>query len=153
VAACAVMALAGVFSVQQGEHGPLVVYKLQLPEQRAPAHTVPALSPSRPDAAPAPHGVFPALLPHTADDLPQILVPQSVVVIPSRAPAILGTVVMPAGAMPAGAMPAGEPPAAAAAEPDWIAEDSITLQQVSDDILWRRDTAERLPESPFAPRF
>ena len=143
MAACAVMALAGVFSVQQGEHGPLVVYKLQLPEQRAPAHPAPVLSPSPPDAAPAPDGVFPALLPHTADDLPQ-----SVVVIPSRAPTILGTVVMPAGVMPA-----SEPPAAAAAEPDWIAEDSITLQQVSDDILWRRDTAERLPETPFAPRF
>lgn len=143
MAACAVMALAGVFSVQQGEHGPLVVYKLQLPEQRASAHPAPVLSPLRPDAAPAPDGVFPALLPHIPGDLPQ-----SGVVIPSRAPAILGTVVMPAGVMPA-----GEPPAAAAAEPGWIAEDSITLQQVSDDILWRRDTAERLPETPFAPRF
>ena len=31
------MALAMVFSVQQGEHGPLVVYKLKVPEQAAPA--------------------------------------------------------------------------------------------------------------------
>lgn len=137
MAACAAMALAGVFSVQQGEHGPLVVYKLQLPEQRASAHPAPVLSPLRPDAAPAPDGVLPALLPQS--DLPQ-----DVVVIPSRAPVILGTVVLPAPAPLPAALPAEPPPAD---------QGSITLQQVSDDILWRRDTAERLPESPFAPRF
>jgi hypothetical protein len=139
VAACVVMALAAVFSVQQGAHGPLVVYKLQMPDQDAPAPSASALNAARSNAAPAPDGIFPALLPQAADDLPE-----SIVVIPARAPAILGTVVMPAGELL---------PPAAAAESGWSAEDSITLQQVSEDILWRRDTAERLPESPFAPRF
>ena len=110
-AACAAITLAAVFSVQQGEHGPLVVYKLQLPDQRTPAPSAPVVIPSRAVEAPA--------------------------------PAVLGTVVM----------PAAEPPPPAAAAPGRIVEGVITLQQVSDDILWRRDTAERLPESPFAPRF
>lgn len=138
-AACAAIALAAVFSVQQGEHGPLVVYKLQRPGQETPAPAAPVVIPSPTGGAPAAGVPLPALL------LPQAAgaVPQGIIVIPSRAPAILGTVVM----------PAAEPPPAAAAEPGWSDAGSISLQQVSDDILWRRDTAERLPESPFAPRF
>jgi len=138
-AACAAITLAAVFSVQQGEHGPLVVYKLQLPGQRTPAPSAPVVIPSRAVEAPAPGGVVPALLPETAG-----AALQDITVIPSRAPAVLGTVVMQA---------AEPPPPPAAAEPGRTAEGAITLQQVSDDILWRRDTAERLPESPFAPRF
>lgn len=133
MAACAVMALAAVFSVQQGEYGPLVVYKLQQPGQRSPEPPVPIVIPT-----PAP----------LAD--PSAERPQDFVVIPSRAPAILGTVVLPAPAPLPAALPA-EP--GLADEPHPADEGSITLQQVSDDILWRRDTAERLPESPFAPRF
>lgn len=120
MAACVVMAMAVVFSIQQGEHGPLVVYKLQLPAQHAALPPAPVVIPAPPPA--------PSL--------------EDVIVIPSRAPAILGTIVL----------PRSEPPPAAA--PVFPAgEGVITLQQVSDEILWRRETAERLPQSPFSPRF
>jgi hypothetical protein len=130
VAACAVTALATVFSVQQGEHGPLVVYKLHVPERAAPAA-------------------------------------EPVTVIPSRAPSVLGTVVMP----PAGLAPpavvarpapvpqgatlglAAEEAAPAAAAVTWEGGDFVTLKQVNDEIVWRRETADSLPEVPFAPRF
>ena len=131
MAACAAIALAVVFSVQQGEHGPLVVYKLQMPEQRSPEAPVPLVIPS------------PASIAE-----PTVERPQDFVVIPSRAPAILGTAVLPAPAPLPAALPDTPVPAEEGAD-----EGSITLQQVSDEILWRRDTAERLPESPFAPRF
>lgn len=129
VAACAISALAMVFSVQQGEHGPLVIYKLQVPPRAAPA------APSAPSAGPG-------------------------YVIPSRAPQVLGTVVTPgAGAayplpVPPSAILA-EPvqPAPAAAPPGWATGGIVTLQQVNDDLAWRRETAEKLPEVPFAPRF
>jgi hypothetical protein len=29
----------------------------------------------------------------------------------------------------------------------------ITLEAVNDEVLWRRDTAQRLRNQPFAPRF
>lgn len=117
IAACAVCALATVFSVQQGEHGPLVVYKLHAPTRPVPAAPV---------APPADMGS----------------------VLPSRAPAVLGTVVMPAG----GFVPPAQATANGATD-RWEASDFVTLQQVSDDLIWRRETADRLPELPFAPRF
>jgi hypothetical protein len=130
MAACAVTALATVFSVQQGEHGPLVVYKLNVPERPAPAA-------------------------------------EPVAVIPSRAPSVLGTVVMPpAGLAPPAvvARPAPVPQGAAlrvtaeeaapaAAAVTWEGGDFVTLKQVNDEIVWRRETADSLPEVPFAPRF
>jgi len=127
MAACAVTALATVFSVQQGEHGPLVVYKLNVPERPAPA--APAAEP--------------------------------VIVIPSRAPSVLGTVVMPPAvvALPA-LVPQGatlgvtaEEAAPAAAAVTWKEGNFVTLKQVNDEIVWRRETADSLPEVPFAPRF
>jgi hypothetical protein len=135
MAACAVTALATVFSVQQGEHGPLVVYKLQVPDRHVPAPTAPAAVP--------------------------------VTVIPSRAPTVLGTVAMPpAGLAPpaAVALPAPVPPdatlgataeeaASAAAAATWRGVDVVTLKQVNDEIVWRRETADSMPEVPFAPRF
>jgi len=130
VAACAVTALATVFSVQQGEHGPLVVYKLHVPDRAAPAaEPVPAAEP--------------------------------ITVIPSRAPTVLGTVVMPPAvdALPS-PLPQGaalgitaEEAAPAAAAVTWERGDFVTLKQVNDDIIWRRETADSLPEVPFAPRF
>ncbi|MGE5768041.1 MAG: hypothetical protein ACM35H_12700 [Bacteroidota bacterium] len=129
MAACAAIALAAVFSVQQGEHGPLVVYKLQQPGQRSSAPPVPIVIPN------------PVPLAEPAAEPPPVFV-----VIPSRAPAILGTVVLPAPAPLPATLPA-EPELPAPAE------GTITLQQVSDEILWRRETLERLPEAPFAPRF
>lgn len=133
-AGCAAIALAAVFSVQQGEHGPLVVYKLQLPDQSTPAAAAPVIIPAQTT-------LTPVVIPASGPLRPTL---EDIVVIPSRAPAILGTVVLPAPL-----------PTAAAAEPELPApaEGTITLQQVSDEIHWRRETLERLPEAPFAPRF
>jgi hypothetical protein len=133
MAACAVTALATVFSVQQGEHGPLVVYKLHVPDRAAPA--------AEPARAAEP-----------------------VIVIPSRAPTVLGTVVMPpAGLAPPAvvALPSPLPQGAAlgitaeeaAPAVTWEGGDFVTLKQVNDEIVWRRETADSLPEAPFAPRF
>lgn len=153
-----------VFSVQQGEHGPLVVYRLEVPP---PAGTV----------APAP----PPLLPATVV-IEEPAAPQKPRLSPLQ-PTILGTVVMPAEraampapqpAVPAAARPAIPPAHAAsfAGVPDTstvyrIVEDfqgsgtmineetgdPVTLKQVNDAIAWRRDTAEKLRQVPIAPRF
>jgi len=161
VAACAVSALATVFLVQQGEHGPLVVYELQA-SAAAPAVV--------PDPAPATEA-------------------QDNVVIPSRAPKTLGTLVIPAGSQsfdtpfaPApfiiGDQPAEKAPGAepyrgvtlhvpdresvvgiAEALPDddpMINQETgqvLTLKDVSDALSWRRDTAEKLRQVPVLPRF
>lgn len=133
MAACAVYALAMVFSVQQGEHGPLVVYKLQVPPAEAPAPYAPTY------------------------------------VVPSRAPAMLGTVVLPAERAPQAAEPfhgvqlrLPEPDlgfrvieggAIGEAMVNEKSGDVLTLQQVNDDIAWRRETAEKLRQVPIAPRF
>jgi hypothetical protein len=93
-------------------------------------------------------------------------------VIPSRAPTVLGTVAMPpAGLAPPAVvalpspMPQGatlgvttlgvtaEEAAPAAAAVTWEGGDFVTLKQVNDEIVWRRETADSLPEAPFAPRF
>jgi hypothetical protein len=31
--------------------------------------------------------------------------------------------------------------------------EAVTLEDVSNDLTWRRETADKLPEVPFAPRF
>jgi hypothetical protein len=179
LSACAVSVLATVFTVQQGEHGPLVVYKLEVPKASAPAIVVPAPPPrSSLSAAPA---------------------PPAGTVVPSRAPKVLGTVVMPASALPpprirpvAVLPPPAAParsaeagygilplppttlsaptlsevvPAAAPAyrvvengrsanEIDGGEDDvAITLEQVNNDIVWRRETTDMLRQLPFSPRF
>lgn len=126
-AACAVGALAAILSVQQGEHGPLVVYKLQL--NPGAAQAVP----------PAPPG--------------------TVVVIPSRAPRVLGTVAIPADGA-AAPLPAAPGPAAveavapaAPAAGATVSGNAFTLEEVSNELTWRRETAEKLREVSFAPRF
>ena len=160
-----------VFSVQQGEYGPLVVYKLQVPKQAAPV--MPAASPT---TAPSINTVSPA--------------EDATYAIPSRAPKVLGRVAMPASHTPAAAppalgvldvvaLPSEEPvPAADAYEgvtlrvPDpatvlRIIEQApvgealfneatgevLTLKQVNDELAWRHDTAEKLRNRPSAPRF
>jgi hypothetical protein len=172
MAACAATALAVVFSVQQGEHGPLVVYKLQAQAQVAPsAAPTPSAGPLSPDAVPA--------VPVPATQVPTV----DLHAIPSRAPKVLGTVVLPARR----AVPAAAPSLAAAplhTPPDtgilivrrpasptdevsnwqtgwptgWRAGwrqagGLVTLQEVSEAVTWRRETADRLPKAPFAPRF
>ena len=173
--ACAVSALAMVFSVQQGEHGPLVVYKLAVPPSAAPVAAAPP-------APPLPASVI----------IEEPAAPQKPRLSPLQ-PTVLGTVAMPAerapqnamqNAMPS-AMPPGVPPAhaasfggmplqtsAAGGVPDSatvyrIVEelqdsgmminaetgDPLTLKQVNDAIAWRRDTTEKLRRVPIAPRF
>ncbi len=136
MAAGAVYALAIVFSVQQGEHGPLVVYKLQAPKPAAPAAaTTPA--------------------PAYAD--------------PSRAPRVLGTVLLPLDTAPPPTqsfsgvvLRVPEPGLDFRVVEDGVAGQAmineetgtpLTLEQISDAIAWRRDTAEKLRRIPIAPRF
>lgn len=156
-----------VFSVQQGEHGPLVVYKLAVPDA-----------------------------PETAARSQQLLPPPAVVAIPPAdaagtppayqpgplQPTILGTVVLPASTPLTSLLPSLPPPPAAPPAtvqlivPDYEAEDgpgyrvvtdfepeaamlnehtgkTLTLDEVHDAIIWRRETAEKLRDVPFAPRF
>ncbi len=157
-----------VFSVQQGEHGPLVVYKLQLPEpvetDNPPRAVVPLSAVTRNmDAVPLPEDVAPL----------QAIAPAAPKMSPLE-PTILGTVVMPADRAAAiVARPAPPPAAVPLTVPDRnaiyriIADydgggrimvnektgERITLEAVNDEVLWRRDTARRLRDQPFAPRF
>ena len=200
VAACAVSALAMVFSVQQGEHGPLVVYKLEVPNAQ-PAQNPAAQNPAGKTAPQAPRlrsGI--TRVPRQPATL-SAATPQTV------APRSLGTVVMPASALPpprvtpvpVAVLPAEAP--APAAEPASLQPrvlgtvsaseiealtayeplppvtdsgdvfhvvedsgfgaaminedtgDSLTLEEVNNAAVWRRDTAERLRRVPIAPRF
>lgn len=128
-----------VFSVQQGEHGPLVVYKLEIPANTAAAPQV--------------------------RDAGRLAEPLSV--IPSRAPHVPGQATVtpetpdapgPAGGVSVLDVLQGLTRAAASghAEPapalEWDGE-GITLDRVNADISWRRETADRLRRLPFSPRF
>lgn len=153
--------MAMVFSVQQGEHGPLVTYKLEVPETVEPADPRPAATLRLPaDVAP---------LQEIAPAAPEKLSPLQ--------PTTLGTVVVPAervtgGTAPA-AVPAAPPPAAvdsitadyqrlfSAAADEWPGRslqhaytgETITLDQVNNELEWRRDTAGKLRRLPVGPRF
>lgn len=135
------MALAMVFSVQQGEHGPLVVYKLKVRGGAVPAAQ--AVPPAQ--AVPGP-----AVQSGAAAGEP-------VYVVPSRAPQVLATVTLPAAASGVTASDLVEQMAPAAvpreALLDWHGDGAMTLEQVNQDITWRRETAEKLRDLPFSPRF
>lgn len=168
IAACAVSALAMVFSVQQGEYGPLVTYKLEVPKTTAtvnpPRAAVPLSAVTRDmDAAPLPDDVAPL----------QAIAPAAPKMSPLQ-PTILGTVVMPADRAAAiAARPAPQPAAVPLTVPDRQAVyqivsdyqgrghfmvnektgERITLEAVNEEVLWRRDTAQRLRDEPFRSRF
>lgn len=151
---CAGILLAMVFSVQQGEHGPLVVYKLQLPKTA----TAPAVA----SAPPATMTLHP----------PASTTPAQPRLSPLK-PGVLGTVVMPRGWRPAPVpsapipllppeRPEGDPAPGDRAAADLPGAEStippaqpkpLTLNEVTEAVEWRRDTLEKLPEAPFAPRF
>jgi hypothetical protein len=118
-------ALAMVFSVQQGEHGPLVVYKLKVPERSA------GIAPTAPPAA-------------------------SVYVLPSRTSRTLGTLKLsPAKPAASGvsALDIVEQMAPLEAMLDWQGDGVVTLEDVNNDLNWRRETAEKLRQLSFTPRF
>lgn len=160
VSAFAVSALAMVFSVQQGEHGPLVVYKLEVPRTSAPQNP-PAAQAPKAAAAAQPESDLPRT-PKLSPLEPTIL---GTVVLPAeRAAAIL----QPAEPLPnteAGPLPLGVPSAESVYRivSDYESSDeaminvetgtALTLQEVNDAILWRRDTAEKLRRVPVGPRF
>ena len=146
-----------VFSVQQGEHGPLVVYKLEVPDS--------------PTQRPVTLGQ-PTTVVIDSTNTPSTKSPR----LSPLEPTILGTVVMPAEAAETSA---GHPTANPALNgrsippvPDRstvvrIVEDlrnsqtmvneqtggALTLENVNEAVLWRRDTAEKLRQVPLAPRF
>lgn len=144
-----------VFSVQQGEHGPLVVYKLQLPK----AVTEPAKKP-----APSSTTALPPPATDTGAKQPRLS--------PLK-PRILGTVVMPRSWRPApnsaAPTPLLPPPLsqtdleidyrtvadAPGADPmvNPASPNALTLDEVTEAVEWRRDTVERLRQAPIAPRF
>jgi hypothetical protein len=200
VAACAVSALAMVFSVQQGEHGPLVVYKLEVPKAQ-PAQNPAAQNPAGKTAPQAPR------LRSGITRVPRQPATRSAATPQTVAPRSLGTVVMPASALPPprvtpvpvtvlpaeapapaaepaslqprvlGTVSASEiealtayqpmPPVTDSGEVFHVVEDSefgtaminedtgdsLTLEEVNNAAVWRRDTAERLRRVPIAPRF
>ncbi len=119
VCACAVSALAMVFSVQQGEHGPLVVYKLEVPRSAGPVSPAPATAP-----APVPpmgrlgRVVIPrAQAAPVAESAPRAAAPAAPRAprLSPLEPTILGTVAMPVAGPGAALAPA--PVAAPAALP------------------------------------
>ena len=189
-----------VFSVQQGEHGPLVVYKLEVPNAQ-PAQNPAAQNPAGKTAPQAPR------LRSGITRVPRQPATRSAATPQTVAPRSLGTVVMPASALPPprvtpvpvavlpaeapapaaepaslqprvlGTVSASEiealtayqpmPPVTDSGEVFHVVEDSefgtaminedtgdsLTLQEVNDAAIWRRDTAERLRRVPIAPRF
>ena len=172
VTCCAAMAMAMVFSVQQGEHGPLVVYKLQVPKSDSGAKT----------ASPKP--IMPAPEPGKVKRTPVVLSPPTAAKaapgVASNAPrlsplkpSVLGTVVMPRS-RPAQATLVPPIPLLPPAHHDseqgpsyHVVSDapmnehminqetgeSLTLDEVTEAAEWRRETVERLRTMPLAPRF
>lgn len=102
ITTCAAMALAMVFSVQQSEHGPLVVYKLELPKKTSEGATrsAPTLAPTLEELLPSSATAMPSAEPVE----PQQAYVEAVAAKQPRLsplkPTILGTVVMPRKVMP-----------------------------------------------------
>jgi hypothetical protein len=116
---CAVCALAMVFSVQQGEHGPLVVYKLAVPQTAAPVLSAPPATP------------------------PTVIIgePESVAADSRSVPDSATVYRIVEELQDSGRMINVQ------------TGSTLTLKQVNDAVVWRRDTAEKLRQVPIAPRF
>jgi len=96
ITTCAAVALATVFTVQQGEHGPLVVYKLKVPKETARTVDTPATNAPNTMPAPTVSRAVPPATAAPAAPAPAAKAPK----LSSLTPTILGRVVMPAGARP-----------------------------------------------------
>ncbi|WP_193368187.1 hypothetical protein [Pelagibius marinus] len=168
IATCAVTTMAMVFSVQQGANGPLVTYKLEVPKTveaaEPPKAGVPLSAVTRDmDAVRLPDDVAPL----------QAIAPAEPKMSPLQ-PTALGTVTLPADRAAATApRPAPQPAAVPLRVPnrqaifqivsDYDSDgeimvnertgERITLEAVNDEVRWRRETAQRLRNHPFAPRF
>lgn len=160
-----------VFSVQQGEHGPLVVYKLEVPKKTGPATQRPAVPfvipadrpvavapPARPTAAPAqrlsplkPTVLGTVVMPATR----QLTIPQHTmpVVLPSSLPLPL---LLPEAAASASApsQPVFRTKAGTTLTGEHMINEgtgeTLTLDEVTEAVEWRRDTVERLNTTPGA---
>ena len=144
-----------VFSVQQGEHGPLVVYKLAVPQSADPS------------TAPAVPDPVPPTIPATVIIGEPDSAAQNVLSLGPLQPTVLGAVVMPASRAPLPPAHAGSPGVPDSATVYRIVEEmqdsgrminaetggTLTLKQVNDAVAWRRETAEKLRQVPIAPRF
>ncbi|WP_340117122.1 hypothetical protein [Pelagibius sp. 7325] len=163
--ACAVGALAMVFSVQQGEHGPLVVYKLAVPQPAAPGVSAPPTMPATviieaPDSAVQNGRRLAPPQPSVPDT---VVMPAGQVLLPDAPPAHAATF----GGIPVQIPAASSPEAPDSATAYLSAEEGddsgrminaqtgapLTLKQVNDAVAWRRETAEKLRQVPIAPRF
>lgn len=96
ITTCAAVALATVFTVQQGEHGPLVVYKLKVPKETARTVGTPGTNTPKTMPAPAVSRTAPPRTATRAAQAPAAKAPK----LSSLTPTVLGRVVMPAGARP-----------------------------------------------------
>ena len=151
---CAATVLATVFSVQQGEHGPLVVYKLQLP------------SPGTTAAQPAPDEPATVIIEDTSS---RSTFPQAAPVVtfggmtlqdPAQQPLALDVPQQASDQAPSSEMVSRliedlENGASLDVNPLINVETGtpVTLQEVNDALTWRRETAEKLRQVPIAPRF
>ncbi len=162
-----------VFSVQQGEHGPLVVYKLTVPEASDSVLEEPVAS-SRPSSPLVP---LDAVINRASRQIVPVAVPSQETAAPrlsSLEPTILGTVVMPASRRltpqpPAAGESSGGVKLAVPSyeEVNRIVSDApayeaminegtgdyLTLDEVNKAVVWRRDTVEKLRQVPITPRF
>lgn len=127
--------MAMVFSVQQGEHGPLVTYKLEVPD------TV--------ESAPSPG----AMVPLSAAAFGTAALPAEQAATAPRSARIPGDADRLTAAYQRLFRSVYEQPEANALLHAYTGE-AITLDQVSAELEWRRDTTEKLRRrTPFAPRF
>ncbi|NIA68343.1 hypothetical protein HBA54_07040 [Pelagibius litoralis] len=182
ISACAVATLAMVFSVQQGEHGPLVVYKLQMPKGAPKALNDP--QPSGRSNQPSPASET-RIIPAARAPLPgsaPASTPSSPAAPPRLSPlqpSILGTLVMPASRGTAATkfvplapllLPAAETAYQSQRGQNQLGQskpglppgvtmineetgEALTLDDVQGALGWRQDTVEKLRSVPIAPRF
>lgn len=171
ITACAVTALAMVFSVQQGEHGPLVTYKLEVPKRTAPAAPLgaaPLVIPAARPVATAPEAQRSAgatqrlsplkptilgtvVMPVPRQSLSPAFLPPSSLTPSSLTPSPLPLQLL----LPEAAAGAALPPqpvfdtttGATTANDNMVNEatgEVLTLDEVTEAVEWRRDTVERL---------
>ena len=181
ITSCATIAFAMVFSVQQSQHGALVVYKLKVPPstvEAGPAGSAkgakPSLTrflPARPPAnakSPSAAPGIQRLSPLEPTTLGTVTMPSSWQATPAQGlpQPLQSTSLQPTPLLPISLLPTS--PLAANQGPSYrVVSDApmsaymvneetgqaLTLDAVKDAVEWRRDTVERLRGVPTVPRF